>query len=327
MKKAFILGGTGFLGYYTAKELLARGYQVEEVSLPPTPADDLFPAEVKSHLGDIQQYSDEQILQLLEGVYAFVYAAGADERICPDAPATTFFYQANVIPAQRMARLARKAGVKKFVLFNSYFSHFAEQWSDLRLNREQAYPRTRLLQEEVAMFEGGKDMDVMSLRLPYIFGIMPGRTPLWTMFTEQIRGKDTVYVPQGGTAMVTVKQVAEAAVGAIEYGQHEGRYAICDTNMKYLEFYQYMVEALGQTETTKLIVAPIEAFKPTMAQHDEHSRQAGKEHGIHLAVTAEIQGRDAFLDPNDTMPILKMNKDDVVASIRETLKVCVNAKL
>lgn len=326
MKKAFILGGTGFLGYYTAKELVARGYNVEEISLPPTPADDLFPVEVKSHLGDIQTYTDEQILKLLDGVYAFIYAAGADERTCPDAPATTFFYRANVLPVQRIARLARQAGVKKFVLFNSYFSHFAEQWTELNLRREQAYPRTRLLQEEVAMLEGGRDMDVMSLRLPYIFGTMPGRTPLWTMFVEQVRGKDTVYVPQGGTAMVTAKQVAEAAAGAVEYGQHEGRYAICDTNMKYIEFYQYMVEALGQTETTKLIPAPIEAFKPAFAEHDELTRKAGKEHGIHLAVTAEIQGRDAFLDPNDTMPILRINKDDVIASIKETLKVCVNAK-
>lgn len=327
MKKVFILGGTGFLGYYTVKELLARGYRVAELSLPPTPAEHLFPTEVESHLGDIQSYTDEQILQLLEGVYAFMYAAGADERTCPDAPATTFFYQANVIATQRIARLARQAGVKKFVLFNSYFSHFAEQWTDLRLNREQAYPRTRLLQEEVAMFEGGKDMDVMSLRLPYIFGTMPGRTPLWTMFTEQVRGKDTVYVPQGGTAMVTANQVAEAAVGAIEYGQHEGRYAICDTNMKFLEFYRYMVEALGQTETTKLIVAPIEAFKPAFAEHDEHAKQTGKEHGIHLAVTAEIQGRDAYVNAEETMPILRFKKGDVIASIKETLNACVNAKL
>lgn len=27
-KKVFVLGGTGFLGYYTTKELLKRGYQV-----------------------------------------------------------------------------------------------------------------------------------------------------------------------------------------------------------------------------------------------------------------------------------------------------------
>ncbi len=325
MKKAFILGGTGFLGYYTAKELLARGYKVTEISLPPTPAPDLFPAEVESHLGDIQTYTDEQILQLLDGVYAFIYAAGADERICPEAPAATFFYKANVLCVQRIARLARQAGVKKFVLFNSYFSHFAEQWPDLNL-RKQAYPRTRLLQEEVAMLEGGKDMAVMSLRLPYIFGVMPGRTPLWTMFVEQVRGKETVYVPQGGTAMVTAKQVAEAAAGAVEYGEHEGRYAICDTNMKYLEFYQYMVEALGQTDTTQLVPAPIEAFKPAMAEHDETVGKAGKEHGIHLAVTADIQGRDAYLDPNDTLPILKINRDDVVASIKETLEVCAHAQ-
>ncbi|WP_243676756.1 hypothetical protein [Secundilactobacillus collinoides] len=30
-------------------------------------------------------------------------------------------------------------------------------------------------------------MDVTVLRLPYIFGTMPGRLPLWKMFVDQIR--------------------------------------------------------------------------------------------------------------------------------------------
>lgn len=52
-------------------------------------------------------------------------------------------------------------------------------------------------------------MDVMSFRLPYIFSTMPGRKPLWDIFLPQIQGKDFVPVLDGGTALVTVKQVAE----------------------------------------------------------------------------------------------------------------------
>lgn len=325
MKKVFILGGTGFLGYFTTNELLKRGYQVSSISLPPLPAENLFPEEVETLLGDLNTYSDEEILKLLDGVYAFVYAAGADERVVPDAPATKFFYEANVLPAQRMAKLARLAGVKKFVLFNSYFSHFAEEWSDLNLPKHNAYPRTRLLQEEVAMMEGMDTMDVMSLRLPYIFGVMPGRTPLWTMFFDRVKGKEFVAIQKGGTAMVTAQQVAEATVGAIEHGEHHGKYAISDTNMKYAEFYQMIADALGQPDT-KIQIVPLEAVKPTMIQMDEQTLAAGKEHGIHLAYIAECQDRDAYVDPEDTMPILKYKKDpDLRAWIKETLKVCVEA--
>lgn len=319
MKKVFVLGGNGFLGYYTIKELLARGYEVSEISLPLETDEPLFNENVKSYTGNLFEYTDEQILELIKGHDAFMYAAGADERITPKAPASTFFYEANVLPTQRLARLARQAGVKKFVLFNSYFSHFAEQWEDLEL-RKQAYPRTRLVQEELAMLEGGNVMDVMSLRLPYIFGTMPGRTPLWKMFVDQVVGKEVVYAPAGGTTMVTAKQVGEAAVGAMEFGVHEGRYPIAAVNMKFTEFYQYMVDVLGQAST--VVATPLEHIKPAMEKHDEATAQAGLEHGMHLAVMAEVQARDAFVDPELTA-VLQIKQDDVVAEIIKSLKLCI----
>ncbi|AZS13644.1 NAD-dependent epimerase/dehydratase family protein [Paenibacillus lutimineralis] len=322
MKEVFVLGGTGFLGFYTTKELLKKGYSVSTVALPPMPAEDLLPSEVQCTLADINEMTDEQVVEMLKGKYAFIYAAGADERVVPAAPAMKFFYEANVLPTQRMARLAKQAGVKKFVVFGSYFSHFAEVWTDLDLKRNNGYPRTRLLQEEVAFMEGEGTMDVMSLRLPYIFGVMPGRMPLWTMFVEQVKGKDIVPVLDGGTAMVTVQQVAEAAVGAIEHGTHRSCYAISDTNMKFTEFNQMIVDMLGQTET-KVTVVPLETMKSAMEQMDAAEFEAGREHGIHLADTMEIQNRDAYLDPEDTMPILQYKKDDVRAAIRETLQKCI----
>ncbi|WP_062109099.1 NAD-dependent epimerase/dehydratase family protein [Bacillus niameyensis] len=320
MKNVFILGGTGLLGYHTTQELLNRGYHVSTVSLPPMPAAELLPSDVECHLGNINEMSDDQVLDLLKGKDMFVYAAGEDERVVPDAPAAHYFYKANVLPTQRMARLARVAGVKRFVLYGSYFAHFAEKWTDLDLKSE-AYPRTRLLQEQVAFLEGEGQMDVMSLRLPYIFGLMPGRVPLWKMFLPQIQGKDFVPVLGGGTAMVTVKQVAQATVGALEHGKHGGKYAISDTNMKHAEFFQMIADVLGQKDTV-IQAVPIEQMKPAMAQLDSQTAEAGKEHGIHLATTADIQSRDAYIDPNDTMPILKYEKDDVKAAIIETIKAC-----
>lgn len=322
MKNVFILGGTGLLGYHTVRELLDRGYTVSTMSLPPMPAEDLLPKEVECSLGNINEMSDEDILNLLKGKDAFIYAAGADERMLPQAPATRFFYKENVIPTQRLARLAREAGVKKFVLYGSYFSHFAEKWTDLKLATEQAYPRTRLLQEEIAILEGEGEMDVMSLRLPYIFGTMPGRKPLWEMFLPQIQGKDFVPVLAGGTAMVTVKQVAEATVGAIEHGKHGGKYAISDTNMKHEEFFRIIADVLGQKDTV-IQVLPLEQMRPAYVKVDEQVAAEGKEHGIHIALTADIQNRDAYIDPEDTMPILKYNKDDVRESIKETIRECI----
>lgn len=321
MKKVFVLGGTGFLGYYTIKELLKRGYEVETMALPPMPTDDLLPKEVKCDLGDINALSDEEIIAKLSGCYGFIYAAGADERITPDAPAAKFFYEANVLPTQRLAHLAKKAGVKKFVVFGSYFAEFAERLPEMHL-RMQAYPNTRLLQEQIAFAEGEGSMDVTSLRLPYIFGTMPGRMPLWKMFVDQIKGQEVFPSLGGGTAMVTVEQVAEAAVGAMENGKHRGTYAISGINMSHYDFYKIIVTALNQD--TEIMVVPFSQVKESYQAVDEEAAREGKEHGIRIVVTAQLQEENLFIDPQETMPILGYKDHDVKASIIETLNKCID---
>ncbi|OAB40462.1 NAD-dependent epimerase/dehydratase family protein [Paenibacillus antarcticus] len=321
MKKVFVLGGTGFLGYFTIKELLKRNYKVSTISRHSMPTEDLLPREVEYRVENINDMSDEDIQEMLKGVDGFVYAAGADERTLPEAPAVKFFYEANVLPTQRIARIAKQAGVKKFVLLSSYFAHFAEEWSDISL-KDNAYPRSRMLQEEVACMEGEGGMDVMSIRLPYIFGVMPGRMPLWTMFVNRLKDQKVVSVLGGGTAMVTAQQVAEATIGAMEYGEHGGKYSICGMNMKHSEFHQMVLDALGQKDST-IKVVPLEQMKPVMEQIDAKNAEAGKEQGVHMSMMAQIQNRDAYLDSKETMPILKYNVYDIRESIEETLRKCV----
>ncbi|WP_454191164.1 NAD-dependent epimerase/dehydratase family protein [Paenibacillus sp. Marseille-Q7038] len=325
MKNVFVLGGTGFLGYFTVIELLKRRYKVSTISRQPMPTEGLLPSEVEYRVGDINNMSDDQIRKMLEGADGFVYAAGADERTLPEAPALKFFYEANVLPTQRLARLAKQAGVKKFVLLSSYFAHFAEEWSDIPL-KQNAYPRSRLLQEELACLEGEGGMDVMSIRLPYIFGVMPGRMPLWSMFVNRVKGQKVIPVLGGGTAMVTAQQVAEATIGAMEYGEHRGMYAICGMNMKHSEFYQMVVDALGQEDSTVTVVS-LDQMKPIMAEIDVKNAEAGKEQGVHMSMMAEIQNRDAYLHPADTMSLLTYHEYDIRESIRETLRKCVQEEI
>jgi dihydroflavonol-4-reductase len=323
MKKVFVLGGTGFLGYYTVKELLNRGYQVKTMALPPLPTDDLLPEEVELTLGDINQLSDDEILELLSDVYGFMYAAGADERVVPERPALKFFYEVNVLPTQRIARLAAKAGVKKFVIYGSYFSKTAEEMPELGL-KDQAYPNTRLLQEQVAFAEGEGIMDVTSLRLPYIFGTMPGRMPLWKMFTDQIKGQEQWAVLGGSTSSVTVEQVAEAAVGAMENGSHRETFPINMYNLKHEDFHRMMIKALGQEDTTSLNVVPYEVMQPQLAAIDQQCADEGLEHGIHMALAQKLADLDIVTDPALTKDKLKINEYDVIATIEKTLEKCVS---
>ena len=324
MSKVFVLGGTGFLGYYTIKELLARGYQVKTMALPPLPTNDLLPASVEVKLGDMNQLSDDEIVAMLSDCDGFMYAAGADERAIPDKPALSFYYHANVLPTQRFARLARQAGVHRFVLFGSYNSEFAIKLAAKYPEyQQQPYVNTRLLQEQVAFAEGEGAMTVTSLRLPYIFGTMPGRMPLWQMFVDMIRDQSVYPALKGATSAVTVEQVAEAAVGAMENGTHRQTFAINSYNLSYQAFYQMIVDALGQTEQTQVPVIPFETVKPQLEQAQAQVDAAGKEHGINLLLSQQLQEEQLCSDPAETHAILGIKDHDVLASIQETLAKCV----
>lgn len=324
MSKVFVLGGTGFLGYYTIKELLSRGYQVKTMALPPLPKADLLPEEVELTLGDMNKLSDSQIINLLADCDGFMYAAGADERAFPDKPALSFYYQANVLPTQRFARLAWQAGVSHFVLFGSYNSEFAIKLAaKYPTYQDQPYVNTRLLQEQVAFAEGEGGMAVTSLRLPYIFGTMPGRMPLWKMFVDMIRDQPVYPALKGATSSVTVEQVGEAAVGALENGKHRQTFAINSYNLSYQEFYTMIVAALGQTGKTQVPVISFDQMKPQLEAAQAEVDQAGKEHGINLLLSQQLQEEQLCSDPAETQAFLGIKDHDVPASIRETLAKCV----
>src|SRR5690625_2205481 len=132
------------------------------------PTEDLFEEfgdAVQSHLGDVGSMSDQELLELLEDCHAVMYAIGADERTLPAAPAARFFYEANVLPTQRLAALARGAGVKKFVVYGSYFAEFAETRPELDL-KAHGYPLIRPLHEQVAFAAAHGGAEGASAPLP-----------------------------------------------------------------------------------------------------------------------------------------------------------------
>lgn len=79
--------------------------------------------------------------------------------------------------------------------------------------------------------------------------------------------------------------------------------------------------SLGQTETT-IVTVPVNQLQPSAPEMDKRVTAKGKEHAIHLGKQIEMQNREDFIDPNETLPIIKYQEDDVRAEIRKILTVC-----
>ena len=90
----------------------------------------------------------------------------------------------------------------------------------MKLGEKHPYIRSRLAQIDAALEEAGDDLSVSFLLLPYIFGTLPGKMPLWKPLIDYLDSwSPWVFYPSGGTAMVSVEEVATAAVAALEHGE------------------------------------------------------------------------------------------------------------
>ena len=233
-KKLLILGGTGFLGYYTTKLALEKGYKVGSISLNDVNLEGWYPKEVDTQFTDLFEISEDDLVKMMKGYDYMIYSVGPDDRETPMAPAYDYFHRRLVVECAKCFRAAERAGIKKAVCFNSYFAYFARRNPELKLAEKHPYVRCRV--EQAALLnEQKKNMEVVILEFPYIFGTMPERMPIWkdVFLDRYANGHKVIFFPKGKTTMIAVEHIAEAALGAIEYGKDGERYPVGDENHSY----------------------------------------------------------------------------------------------
>ena len=300
-----------------------RGYSVRTVDVVELPENLKFKKEdnVEFIIQNFFNLSDNEIIELIQGCDGFVYAGGVDERIVPQKPARKFFYEKNTLPTQRIARLAKEAGVSDFVLFSSYTAEFAENSEYLRehLYHEEAYVETRLLQEKVAMYAGEGSMNVSVLRLPYIFGTMEGKIPLWSMFIDMLRGQEFMPVTTGGASTITAGQVGQAAISALENAKHRKTYAVATGYISFEDFYKKILEELGQEDTTQLQVMDFDELEEAYREDEKLTDDQGVEHGIRQVNMLRANSLEFRIPIDVAYNELRVKEEDIDAVIKETL--------
>ncbi|MDR1928374.1 MAG: NAD-dependent epimerase/dehydratase family protein, partial [Oscillospiraceae bacterium] len=323
--KVFLIGGTGLLGSAAAELFLERGHSVKSIALPPLPVGAPIPEAMELTLGNYLEMSDEEMLAQLEGCDCFVFAAGVDERVEFPAPVYEAYEKYNIAPLARLLPLAKQAGVTKAVVLGSYFAYFAKEFPQMELCRQHPYIRSRIAQEECALSFADDSMSVAVLELPYIFGTQPGRKPVWTILIEQLAGMPmgvTMY-PKGGTAMLTVRQVAQTIVGAAERNHGANAYPISYYNLTWDDFLTIVHAAMGEPRR-KIIHIAKWMFRLYGKNMRKKSAAAGFEMGIDPVGLADLMCMETFIDPCFAKE-LGATDDDIKAAIFDSVKLSVDA--
>jgi dihydroflavonol-4-reductase len=323
--KTFSIGGTGLLGSASAAELIRRGHSVRSVALPPLPKNAILPAEMELAFGNYLTMSDDELMTQMKDCDSLVFAAGVDERIEFPKPVFEQYLKYNVAPVERLLRIGKQVGIKRAVIMGSYFSYFAKKWPELKLAEHHPYIRARMLQEVTALTFNDKEMDVMILELPYIFGTQPGRKPVWTFLVEMIQGmKGATFYTKGGTTMVTVRQVAQAVAGALEQGKGGTCYPVGWYNLSWKEMLTIFHKQMGMPNR-KIVTMPSVLFKLYGRKLKKDFEARGVETGLDMVYLADIQTAETFIDKAIIQNELGVMEDDIEAAIGDSVNLCLEA--
>ena len=329
-KKLVIVGGTGFLVYYTAKLALSKGYEVSSISILD---DDLvnkdlaswFPKEIKNTILDVFSASEEELVEALKGNDYMIYSVGPDDRYTPKAPAFEFFHFRLVDSVAKVFRAAEKAGIKKAAVYNSYFAYFDRRYPEMKLAEKHPYVRCRVEQARV-LNEQKKNMEVVVLELPYIFGSMEARLPIWrdVFLDRYVNGKKTVFFSKGSTTMTAIEHIAEAGMGAIEYGKDGERYPIGDENRSFKWMLSYMSECKGVKK--KIVLPPtflcVWGAKALDKKHKKQGLEGGLDYGD---VMKSIMSIDLVIEPEVMDKVnaeLHISRGGLEEAIQKTMDRC-----
>ena len=321
--KVFMIGGTGLLGSAAAQLFIDKGHSVKTLSLPPLPEGAPIPAEMEIEFCNVNEKTDDELKEMMKGYDCFVFAAGIDERVEFPAPVYDAYYKFNIAPLKRILPICKEVGMKNAVVLGSYFSYLAKERPDMKLTEKHPYIRSRIDQENVAFSFADENFDVSVLELPYIFGTQPGRKPVWVILIEQIKRMDklpfTMY-PGGGTAMLTVRQVAEVIVGAAEKSKGAKAWPISMYNMTWKEFLKIVYAARGMGENRKILSVAPWMMRMGLDGVKKEYAEKGIESGIDVDGLADIMGLNLFIDKKYSVE-LGATEDDIKAAITDSIKV------
>ncbi|MFH0760944.1 MAG: NAD(P)-dependent oxidoreductase [Bacteroidota bacterium] len=315
--KVLVIGGTGFIGYHIVHELINKGHEAGVLALPSLSERISLPETVEIVLADLNAMNDGQLSDLLAGYESFVFAAGADDRSLPDSPAYRFFEKANVAPLIRLINLAKPAGMDSGLVMGSYFTHFNRLWPDLRLAEHHPYIRSRLDQQQLGFAAAGNGFRLIFLELPFIFGSMPGRKPLWAPLLSWLHSPWPVFYPGGGTAVVSVKTVAAAAVEALLNGKNGSCYPIGEENQTWKTLFSALQIQLKRQSVTYPL--PDWILKSILKVVWFVHKIKGTEGGLDFRYLPDILLREAFLPVDSDFSPLQFKRYGMEEAFSETL--------
>lgn len=326
--RVVVLGGTGLLGQHIAVAVVADGREPvlvarHDAELLPELRAGLQAAGLPTepvHV-DVLAADEGALRELVAGAQAVVMALGPDDRDLGQRHLPGFYDSQLVQPTERIARACRAEQVGHLVVLGSYFTAqgrrqpgFVERHPYMRARLAQA---TRAIAAGGGRAEGGTDVSI--LEIPYVFGTVPGRVPIWRhLFFEPMRLMPVAIYPTGGSSVVSAAQVGQAAAGAADRGRHGVHYPLADEQWTWAQLFGLVRVTMGRNRT--ILPLPRWVAEPVMWLAGLWMRRGGAEPGLTFRyLLRDVMYAYLFVDGSAAQQELGMRRGGVPEAVVETV--------
>ena len=244
--RAFITGGTGFIGANLVRLLLQQGYVVKALVRENSCLDNLTSLDVEIVRGDlndrhlVQEMSDCQVLFHVAAQYSLWQS---DREL---------LYRSNVLGTRNILSCARQAGIERTVYTSSVAAIGVND--GVAVNETYQSPVDKLVgyykkskyyaeQEAVKAVQQGQDIVIVNPSTP-IGALDLKPTPTGEIIVRFLQRKMPFYVDTG-LNLIDVKDVAWGHILALEKGVTGDRYILGNQNLTFAQLLDKLAKITG----------------------------------------------------------------------------------
>ena len=241
----FVTGATGLLGNNVLRQLLAAGHHVRVLSRPTSDPRPLAGLDVEIAAGDVRDV--ESVRQACQGIGAVIHAAGHVHIGWKHADVHRAI---NVEGTRHVALAAREVGAKLVHIstVNALGLGRLEQPAD----EETALPgivavpyaTTKREAERIVLEEVDRGLWAAIVNPATMFGPWDWKPSSGQMLMEVTR--QSLFAPVGSASFGDARDVAAAAIAALDQGQPGRRYILAGHNLPYREAWRQIAGLVGR---------------------------------------------------------------------------------
>ena len=245
--RAFVTGGTGFIGANLVRLLVQEGYQVRALVRPSSCLDNLRDLDVELVKGDL---NDPEVWQQMEGCQVLFHVAAHYSLWQGDREQ---LYHHNVLGTRNILAAARKANIERTVYTSSVAAigvgvpgEIVDETHQSKLEELVGhYKKSKFLAEQEALqaVQAGQDVVVVNPSSPIgPLDIKP--TPTGDIILRFLRRQMPFYLDTG-LNFIDVRDVARGHLLALEKGRKGDRYILGHENLTLKQLLDQLAQLTG----------------------------------------------------------------------------------